>query len=331
MQHPYAAVDWASSHRLHSVNHMHTFSANPGEGEWVVTTDHQDGQATFESMYEDGIRHFAISNYYPSKPTYPLEAYFEDVPDDALGCPNAEMSVTDQRGHYCAVGSRYDNGDGYDGRWQDLFAEILGELAYDDGGGIVVNHPKRTGLPIDGLLDRLDFDSRVLGLEAYNHRCEAKYGGTGDSLSVWDEVLLTGRQAYGFFNPDFHSPWYPVPGWAEDTLGRNVLLVSELTEEAAARAYREGRFFGALQGSGLAFERIDASEDEIVVETNGADRIDVVSDRSVVQTAFDEDVSYEVTGRETYVRIEASDDGGERIFSQPICFDHDLGGTERHT
>ncbi len=332
MHNPYADLEWESAQRLHSVNHTHTFSANPGEGEWVVTTEHQDGQTTFESMYEDGIRHFAISNYYPSKPTYPLEEYFEDVPDDALGCPNAEMSTNDSRGHYCAVGSRFDNGDGYDGNWRDLFEEILAELAYDDGGGIVINHPKRTGLPIDGLLDRVDFDSRVLGVEAYNHRCEAKYGGTGDSLSIWDELLLTGRMVYGFFNPDYHAPWYPVPDWTDDTYGRNVLLVPSATEEAAALAYRRGHFYGALRGSGLAFERIAVREGEIAVETNDADRIDFISDRCLVRTERDRTAAYALNGKETYVRIEAEDEGGERIFSQPILLEHDeLGGTERHT
>jgi hypothetical protein len=332
VKNPYADVDWESCQRLHSVNHTHTFSANPGGDDWEVTTDYQDGQATFESMYDAGIRHFALSNYYPAKPTYPLDAYFADVPDDALGCPNAEVSSTRQRGHYCALGSRFDGGDGHEGTWEDIFADVLDELVSDDGGGIVVNHPVRTGLSVEALLERLDFDSRVLGVEAYNHRCEAKYGGTGNALSVWGELLTAGRTAYGFFNPDYHAPWHPVPEWADETLGRNVLLVPAATEAAAARAYRRGQFYGALRGSGLAFESIRATDDEIRVETTGADRIDFVSDRCVVESARDRAATYEVNGRETYVRIEARDDSGERIFSQPVLFDHgDAGSEERHT
>ena len=332
MQSPYADVDWRSARRLHSVTHTHTFSATPGADEWVVSTDHQDGRATFESMYDAGIRHFALSNYYPAKPTYPLADYFQAVPDDALGCPNAEVHSTRERGHYCALGSRFDGGDGYDGRWRDLFSDVIDELAYEGGGGLVVNHPIRSGLSVEALADRLDFDRRVLGVEAYNHRCEAKYGGTGDALSVWDELLLTGRRAYGFFNPDYHTPWRPVPEWADETLGRNVLLVPEATEAAAARAYRRGEFYGALRGSGLAFESVRASDGEIRVETNRAARIDFVSDRCVVRTVRDRAATYETNGKETYVRIEAADGDGERIFSQPIlgAFD-DAGAEERHT
>lgn len=331
MEYPYDDIEWGSVDRLHSVNHMHTFSANPGEDDWEIVTDHQDGLETFRSMYESGIRHFPLSNYHPSKPTYPLEAYFDDVPADALGCPNAETGLADDRGHFCSLGSTFETIGGYEGTWQELFDRILAELYYEDGGGIVMNHPVRTGVAVDTLIERFEYDDRVLGIEAWNHRCEEKYGGTGDALSVWDELLLTGRQVFGFFNPDYHTPWYPVPDWADETWGRNVLLVPEATEEAAARAYRQGHFFGAFQGSGLAFERIDATPDEITVETNGASRIDFVSDRSVVRTDHAATATYEVNGKETYVRVEARDDDGERIFSQPIQYRHPVDGTERHT
>jgi hypothetical protein len=332
MNDPYADVDWDSVDRLHSVNHMHTFSGNPGGDQWLVGPDHQDGDETFRSMYEAGIRHFALSNYYPSRPTYPLSEYFEDVPDDALGCPNAETSVDGERGHYCSVGSEYDAGDGHDGSWRELFGNILDELAYDDGGGIVINHPKRTGLSVEAILERFDADRRVLGVEAYNHRCEHKYGGTGDARSIWDELLMTGRAVFGFFNPDYHGPWRPAPSWTDETRGRNVLLVPEATEEAAARAYRNGHCYGARRGSGLAFERIDAGPEAIEVELDRPGVVDFVSDRAVVKTERGPSGTYELNGKETYVRVEASDGDGERIFSQPVSFpDRALGGEERHT
>jgi hypothetical protein len=336
MENPYADVDWEHVERLHSVNHTHTHPATPGEPEWdretsTIADEGPDPQTVFDSIYESGIRHFALSNYYPSKPTDLLSDYF-DAPDDALGCPNAEHGLTCERGHFTAIGSRANTGDGFDGPWRALFEQLLESLAYDDGGGIVVNHPKRTGLSVEALLAKVDFDERVLGVEAYNHRCEAKYVGTGDAVSVWDELLLTGRTVYGFFNPDYHLPWTPPPEWAEETLGRNVLLVPERTEGAAARAYRRGHFYGALRGSGLTFESIRADEDRIAVETNRAARVDFVSDRCRVQEVHAADATYEVRGDETYVRVEAREDDGERIFSQPVVYDFDTPeGTERFT
>lgn len=323
MENPYEDVDWEHDHLLHSVNHVHTFSGNTGSDFWELHTDHLDGQTVFDGMYESGIRHFALSNYHPAKPSYPLDRFFETVPDDALGCPNAEHHSTEVSGHYCTIGSYFQSGDGYDASWEMLFEDALTQLAYDGGGGIVINHPRRTGLSIETLIERLDFDPRVLGIEAYNHRSEEKpkYNQTGDAIGMWDELLSTGRTVFGFFNPDSHSPWLPAPSWTERMLGRNVLLVPEATEEAAARAYREGRFFGALAGTGLQFERIHATTDEVVVDTNHAEGIDVIAGGDVVHSAAGTTATYRPTERDRYLRIEAYDDSGERIYSQPIVYD----------
>lgn len=319
MNDPYDSVDWDTVTRLHSVNHVHTFSGNTGHDYWERTTEHLDGPAVFEDMYASGIRHFAISNYHPAKPTYPLERYFADVPANALGCPNGEHHSNEVSGHYCTVGSYFQSGDGYEASWQQLFDDALAQLAYPDGGGIVINHPRRTGLSIETLETRFDYDDRVLGIEAYNHRSEhkPKYDRTGDATGIWDTLLERGRQVFGFFNPDSHSRWRPAPSWTDQMGGRNVLLVDATTEAAAARAYRGGQTYGALYGTGLTFERISADAEELVVETNESCEITVIADGAVTNTVTGDYATHAFTDQE-YVRIEAADGTGERIFSQPI-------------
>jgi hypothetical protein len=300
------------------VSHEHTFAANTGSDDW--NREAGDPQAVFDSMYNRGIRHFAISNYHPPKPTYPLEEHFKSVPDDAIGCPNAEHSGSGV--HYCAIGSEARTKNrGYDRSWEELNDELLDALTYDGGGGIVINHPRRSDLSFETLTERLDYDERVLGIGAWNHRGVVlpKYRSRGNALSTWDELLATGRLVYGFFNPDYHGPWgRPRAGYLPR--GRNVLLVPEPTEDAALKAYRRGRFYGALDGSGLRFERIEAREGQIAVETNRADVIEFVTAGRVVSSVFDAAAGYEFDGPETYVRVQAADDTGERIFSQPIVY-----------
>lgn len=318
MDDPYAGVNWHEVGHLHSVNHEHTHRAAPGEESW---DDSPDAQDRFDGLYERGIRHFPLSNYHPAKPTYPLDEYFESVPDDVLGCPNGEHSSGD-RGHYCAIGSTFTSVNRhYDAPWTELFDELLDHLAYPDGGGIVVNHPRRSHLDTATVEERLEYDPRVLGIEAWNHRgvVNPKYRSRGNALSVWDDLLMGDRQVFGFFNPDYHSHW-DGRSWGYEARGRNVLLVPERTEAAAARAYRDGRFYGALDGSGLAFERIEATDEEITVETNGAASIDFVSYGQAMHTAYDREATYVRGGDEPYVRIEAGDETGERIFSQPIRY-----------
>lgn len=319
MDNPYSSIEWDSVDHLHSVTHEHTHRANVGGEAW---DDSPDAQERFEGLYRRGIRHFAISNYHPAAPTYPLDAYFEGVPSDALGCPNGEHTAGD-RPHYCAPGSTFESiNRSYNPPWEELFDELLDHLAYEDGGGIVINHPRRSALDINTIEKRLAYDPRVLGIEAWNHRgvVNPKYRARGNALSTWDELLMGHHRVFGFFNPDYHSHW-DGRSWGYEARGRNVLLVEEATEEAAARAYREGHFYGALDGSGLRFEQILATEEAITVRTNGAESIEFISFGQSMQQSYDGSATYRPSADEPYVRIEAADATGERIFSQPIRFE----------
>lgn len=126
-----------------------------------------------------------------------------------------------------------------DGALKDGAGRPVEGLLYPDGGGITINHPRGSLPP---LLDMLDFDPRVLGIEVWNQH--TAFGGTSMLYyQRWDEILRTGRQCYGFFVKDH----------VVRARGRNVLLVSsppgatrQQREHEALRAYREGRFFGLL-------------------------------------------------------------------------------------
>lgn len=92
---PYAAVDWESVEYIHSFTHQHLAIAR------------------LEDAWTMGYRHLPISNYYPSKPLYPLPADFLAKHPEALGGPNGEQhSLTDSSIHFNVVGSHYTTGYG---------------------------------------------------------------------------------------------------------------------------------------------------------------------------------------------------------------------------
>ncbi len=317
MQDPYDEIEWSSVHRLHSINHEHTFGAN--RDGWAWGNENEPGpRRRFQTLYDRGIRHFALSNYYPSKPTYPLRAFFSDVPADAIGCPNAEHATP--TGHFCSVGSTFaTHPETYDGSWGELFDDILGALQFPNGGGVVINHPRRSDIGFETSRELLAYDPRVLGIEVWNHRGVVlpKYRARGNATALWDELLSAGIHTFGFFNPDYHRAW-DCPRAGSLARGRNILLVDETTEEAAGRAYREGRFYGALDGSGLAFERIETTGRTVTIETNQPAAIQFISRGETLRTTWSTATAYTIEDVYPYVRIEAHDDTGERIFSQPI-------------
>jgi len=263
------------------------------------------------------------------------EKVFTNIPKDVIISPNAEHhSFTNSSLHSNAIGSLYCSGtfDAHDEfgtrdhgynfgtglPWQEVFKKMIDQLLFEDAGGISINHPVWSSLSFDEVCQMLDFDNRVLGIEIFNDTCATGYGdpGKGWAVKLWDEILKTKRKCVGFCVPDH-------------TLGRgrNVLLVPAFTEYECLKAYRQGSFYGAIQGSGLAFTRIDLQDNKLFVNLNKRGRIRIVSDLienietysgDAAQHTFPKNASG--TPMVNYVRIEAWDDTSEQIYSQPIYF-----------
>lgn len=95
-ENPYQDVDWDHWETTHSMSHQH-------QG----MTD--SSRELFHAM---GHRHFAFSNYYPSKPT-PLSDSFREKHPGIVWAPNAEQhSFLDTGLHFNSLGSRLATGYG---------------------------------------------------------------------------------------------------------------------------------------------------------------------------------------------------------------------------
>ena len=396
MQNPYAGIDWTSVQRLGSATHMHMAS--------------QDALA---NGYRHGIRHFPMSNYYPSAPydaetrlsdfqlhqhwparrndgtvlappinwnqviTWQAELdapyrarlpfrhsgpVFSEVPEDILMSPNAEHHGFSNSGiHVCSPGSLFVSGNidpkghyhldrhgfcvGFGGTWQEGFERMLTARRHPDGGGITVNHPTWfSRLSDDHVLELLDFDADVLGIEIYNDysarrdwSLTAGYEAPpesepGFSLKLWDRILATGRTCWGFCVPD-HSV---EPAWGRGAPhigdrtgnwhGRSVLLVPAFTEHACLKAYRAGQFYGCLKDNGLTVTGFTATASDVSVHLSAPARIRFITEAGCVAVAHGTQATYatrDEPGRPppTFVRVEADDETGERLFLQPVLAD----------
>lgn len=94
---PYEEVDWSQWEFVHSMSHQHQGLTN----------------ASREIFLAMGYRHFAFSNYYPSKPTYPLPESWTSKHPEIIAAPNAEQhSYTDAGLHANSLGSMFTSGYG---------------------------------------------------------------------------------------------------------------------------------------------------------------------------------------------------------------------------
>lgn len=316
MINPYADIDWSSILYLCSFTHAHGRN-----------NEH------LARLALGGIEHFPMSNYYPSSPVYPLSDYFTDIPDGAIGCPNAEHHNSSIGGyvHLNGLGSTFSSGSekggehyGYDGgRWQNLFRDIIDNLLYSDGGGVTINHPcwthdKMNEFSAAHVEKMLDYDrERILGIEIYTDSSEGEEEAERQhayALTMWDEVLCTGRRCWGFGTPDWGAYANTDGTWR----GRTILLVPAKTEHDALVAYRKGAFFARVNNTALAFTNISFDSDSyaLTATASGATSMATVID-GVYTTYQSDSISVDVPRSATYVRIEAYS-ADDKIFSNPI-------------
>ena len=306
---PYENVDWQNIIRVPSCSHAHC-----------------ESQEQFDIFNaEGGLKHFAISNYYPSVPCYPLSSVYT-VPSDTISSPNAEhhyiffSGSINPRFHVNGLGSFFESGSarghepmGCNGDdVSSVVQNILSRLQYADGGGVTINHPGWSLLTEKQIKKLLDIDDRVLGIEIYSTDQIVFDPYFNDNMRLWDSALMSGRRCWAFCVSDHAGQVY------ENWNGRNILLVSEFTERECLKAYREGRFYGRIKNSNLNFLSISLSGNTYSVETENADYIKIIIDGEQQQITGNS-ASVEIPNGATYVRSEGWTDD-DAIFSNPIMF-----------
>ena len=266
------------------------------------------------------------------------ERLFTDLPEDLLEAPNAEHHWFSDAGiwlHIAAPGCSLASGSfdingkfgmeqygnirlGAPVPWREGFLKLLDSAIVPDGGGIVINHPTWSHLPVDFLNRMLDFDPRVLGMEIYNHNSRDDFSDFSDTL--WDAVLSTGRQCFGFCvqdHPTVDRKW----------LGRIILLPEERTAESCLKAMRQGHFYGAIAGNGLRFEYLDFDGHTLKARCNRAADFQLISKTGVIGDIvrgieFSYTVPDHERSRHVYLRLTAREGREEeKLFAQPVMLD----------
>ncbi len=192
---------------------------------------------------------------------------------------------------------------------QAVVTDIVGQGAF-----AVMNHPNWLRHFSHCPQETLEQVEGYAGIEIYNGVIE-RLPGSSLATDRWDRLLAEGRRIWGFGTDDCHRP--------EDVgLGWSVVQADERTPEAVVDSLRTGRFYAS---TGVAIERIGASEDVVSLTTANAQRIRLISDYGVVQHTVD---GHEATFRisdhlllgadHTYVRIECYGPGGRMAWTQPF-------------
>jgi hypothetical protein len=185
----------------------------------------------------------------------------------------------------------------------------------DRGGEALIAHPSWSGLVVQDLMR----DTGHLGIEIFNSGCHYEQG-KGYSIAHWDDVLGRDRRMWGFAVDDSHH--HQRPRHPRDTAKAWVMVKApELTREALLQSLRDGLFYSSF---GPTIHDISIDGDTVTAHTSPASQINCIAQRWAgaktwaMTTPTITAASYQLTGREQYLRIECRDIEGRWAWSNPM-------------
>ena len=266
--------------------------------------------------------HVAISNYHPSVPFYPADAFFTNVPSGFLVSPNAEQAgfpSTDGSFHINSVGSFLSKETEANGKTvYDTIADAINSLQFAQMGGITINHPTYSSLTGKNIVNLMKNYPGIFAIEIYNSNCEASHN-NGFALTQWDYALANGIQVYGVAVPDHEVQNYPNE--TRVGFGYCHVLVRANTEQQILHAYSCGRFYSSIYNDTLKFTNLlFVPGTGFTVTTSESCTIKFITANGVVDTSTGTTATYAPAYNDVYVRVEATN-GTNTLYSNAVILE----------
>ena len=181
------------------------------------------------------------------------------------------------------------------------------------GGLAVLAHPAWMGLTVESIFAQ----EGLCGIEIFNFICQV-LNGKGQSLNIWDELLMRGKRLWGFAVDDSHmSEAMPVgdQAWL-------MVRAPKLDDRALIAAMRNGNFYGT---QGPEIHEITVEDGEIKVTCSPADMVRFIGAAYHGRCVFQQleghkltEASHRPAKESIYCRIEVADEKGRTAWSQPL-------------
>ena len=181
-----------------------------------------------------------------------------------------------------------------------------------DGGLPIIAAPYWHEKP--GVAEIVPSLRHLFGIEIYNARVAALAKDEADATPLWDDLLTHGNHVYGFAGDDVRSlrgigsPATQGQAWV-------AVLAPSPERESLLMSFRRGAFFAS---TGPSFTQLRLRGQTLLVEAQNGERLRFIGKGGkLLATAAGGSGSYEITGGEGYVRVEALASDGARAWSQP--------------
>jgi predicted metal-dependent phosphoesterase TrpH len=181
-------------------------------------------------------------------------------------------------------------------------------------GEVIIAHPYWESLTLETLLSLKGY----LGIEIYNTTVDLSVA-KGYSTVHWDNLLVEGRHTFGFAVDDSHGGLAlnkPI-----DTCKAWINVKAESLEiEVIMESLRKGLFYSS---TGPEIYDLELKGKSITVKTSSASSIRFIGKNGWGKCFYPKNkdlkqATYQITGHETYIRIEVKDELGRTAWINPI-------------
>ena len=192
----------------------------------------------------------------------------------------------------------------------------------EQGAIVVMNHPnwdaRQFGFGyIHWDWNELEKLEGYTALEICNLGLERWGGGNGLATDTWDNLLSKGRIVWGLANDDMHY-------WEDFSNAWNVIYSKSTNQEDILSAIRSGAFYASTGIWLKEFEfdkeskllRISANLNKAHLNEN--EYIFIGDNGKVLHKQTGPFAEYQLSGEESYVRVEVRSRCGAMLFTQPI-------------
>ena len=367
MINPYADTNWITCKRIVGVTHQHLSHSMTGFTPQSAYDDiystgvklfaisrYRPSITTYPFDYDNGTFVYVANPFTSTDDINTLKQEYSftvNMASDVIGILNAEqvypyiyingVQKKWNNIHINSLGSTYESGTvpnpdtgyksgvGLNMSYEDAYDNILANLQYSDGGGIIVNHMNWTDETrsvdydiVRFVMDSLDYDERVLGTDMVEGGHQYSIAPNTERI---DTILSTGRRCWIFCQGDWNRQY-----------GRNVLLLpsnfDNLTkaeqEHECLKAYRNGSFYSRLSNTNLDITSLSYENGVYSISVANADKIVITVDG--VATEYNgTTASQTISSSAVYVRAmayvglsgEPNEDGDQYddiLFTNPI-------------
>ena len=185
------------------------------------------------------------------------------------------------------------------------------------GGQVILAHPYWSAL---STMDMLSIEGYI-GVEVFNTGCLFEVD-KGYSMTHWDDLLIRGRNVFGFAVDDAH--WHHREHQPKDACQAWIMVKAKsLSTEEIMDSIRKGLFYASW---GPKIKDLSIEGDRIYVSTSPVKSISFVAPNgrgerfSAVKSRLIEDAEYKIRGEEKYVRVQCIDEAGRMAWTNAIFF-----------